>query len=221
MEKTFSGICLVALLAVAGAQMIRESEHGSIRGYGVQDLYSYRSDAINVTLKGATFSCVVNSTVKEVGFGLEIQQNIVNNYDWYGIALKKPSDSISMIDADFAVVIFGNTTIEAMNTFGAKSNGRPNKDTKNPIQATIIQPVPPLGIIAAWARALDVSSDETITLKEGQKYTLLYAYGKLDKNGVMQKHESANRGHTTITLPNDSAFNLCSLLILAVLQVLF
>ena len=222
MERPLSGICILAVLAVAGAQMVRESEHGSIRGYGVQDVYSYQSGMSNVTLKDATFSYAVDSTLKEAIFGLEIQQSVVDNYDWYGVALKKPSDSISMIDADFTVVFFNNYAIEAMNTFGAKTNGRPNKDTKNSIQLSEVS----LGKTRAfWYRALDTPSDETIALKEGQNYTLLYAYGKL-KNGVMQKHEGTNRGYTTIQLmshnpSDDSAFSLYTLLILSVLQLLF
>ena len=208
--KELWSICLVTFLAVTGAQVARETEHGSIRGYGVQEIYSYQAANKGYeTLDRATLYWNVSST--QVTFNLTIDPEVHEFYNWFGIGLKDPSDSVSMINADFAVVrnigligvLNNDVTVSQMNTFGYKNNSRPKNNTDNDLFNITSEFSTYTGKFwASWTRDLNTSTDETLNLTEGSTYTLLYAYGTI-KDYAIQPHSSSNRGYGEITLSND------------------
>lgn len=224
MEKTFSGICLVALLAVAGAQMIRESEHGSIRGYGVQDVYDYQATGwMTENLKDATLNWKYSNT--SITLNLTIDSSIVSKDMWYGIGLKDPNSGQGMQNGEFFVFKnLSNAHFQHMNTFSLTSKGgRPSNDTSAPNPTISVGPTVlsngDLNIV--WSKNLNTTvKGQTLNMTVGNSYTLLYAYGIM-KNEIIQDHGN-NCSSKTIKLANDSsATAIYSVLLLSLLQLFF
>ena len=225
MEKTFSGICLVALLAVVGAQVAYESEHGSIRGYGVQDVYDYQATGwMTEKLKSATLNWKYSNT--SITLNLTIDSSIVSNDMWYGIGLKDPNSGQGMQKGEFFVFKnLSNAHFQHMNTFSlTDKGGRPSNDSSSTPGPTIsvgpkILTNGDLNIV--WSKNLNTAvKDQTLNMTVGNKYTLLCAYGIM-KNETIQDHRS-NCSSTTIKLANDSsATAIYSVLLLSLLQLFF
>mmetsp|Transcript_11850 Transcript_11850/g.17334 ORF Transcript_11850/g.17334 Transcript_11850/m.17334 type:complete len:576 (-) Transcript_11850:28-1755(-) len=170
----------------------------------------------------------------EAEFQLTIDSSVVKDYDWYGVALKEPSSSVSMANAEYVVVKnLSNPTLQAMNTVNYTANGRPQNQTEDPYTEISYFIDSNINLVVKWTLPFSAFSNSTLSLKEGNNYTLLFAYGKMS-GGVIQKHEETDRGYGNITLSNDfvgnviipsndtdSSSNLCTLLILSVLQLLF
>jgi len=142
-----------------------------------------------------------------------------------------------MQDGDYAVLMLKNHSLFHMNTFNLTTKGgRPMNNTIPTFYGSIVKKTSNGGIMASWTRDLETLIDgQTINLVPSARYTLLYAFGKIDSNGTMQPHESTDRGYGNITLYNtfsgnayippnphhdDSAFGLCNLLSLLLFQVL-
>ena len=225
MEKTFSGICLVALLAVVGAQVAYESEHGSIRGYGVQDVYDYQATGwMTEKLKSATLNWKYSNT--SITLNLTIDSSIVSNDMWYGIGLKDPSSGQGMQKGEFFVFKnLSNAHFQHMNTFSLKDKGgRPSNDSSSTPGPTISVGPKVLSngdLNIVWSKELNTAvKDQTLNMTVGNKYTLLCAYGIM-KNETIQDHGS-NCSSTTIKLANDSsATAIYSVLLLSLLQLFF
>ena len=167
-----------------------------------------------------------------VVFNLTVDSEVTKDYDWYGFGLKRPSETVSMVKAEYFVLknlSFPN--LFHMNTFGYLNNNRPQNYAKKHFEITLYYFTPSNDLIFTWTKQLNTSANETLKLVSDKEYTLLFAYGKMS-DGVIQKHEGTNRGYGTITLSNtfsgvvtipsddESAFSLCTLLILSVLQVI-
>jgi len=187
MEKPFLFICLALILV-------------PVSSFYSCDLSSFQ-ERRGERLKDAVLWWDIFSSY--VDFTLCVSNRVADRYDWYGIALKEPTDQISMIDGDFTVVMFGNKTIRGMNTFSAKSNGRPQNDVRDPVKSEDIFSLDSSFVFAEWYRPISNKSDETIAIKEGKNYTLLYAYGNFDKDSVILKHDSYDIGYGNITLSSN------------------
>ena len=184
----------------------------------------------NETLKDAKLQWQV--LTDRVTFNLTVDSGVVSNYDWYGVALKESSDKLSMIDGDYVVVMLKNQSLFHMNTFGYSSNGRPQNDTAPVFIKNSSHVLGNGNLLVSWTRELGIRiPNQTLELKSGANYTLLYAFGKVEK-GVLEKHEKNNRGYGSILLSSDfsgkgkipdddSALSTFSLLALLLLQVAF
>ena len=187
------------------------------------------------TLKNATLEWQIRSS--QVIFNLTVDRVIVENHGWYGVALKELSYPVTMQDGEYAVLMLKNHSLFHMNTFNLTTKGgRPMNNTIPTFYGSIVKKTSNGGIMASWTRELETLIDgQTINLVPSARYTLLYAFGKIDSNGTMQPHESTDRGYGNITLYNtfsgnayippnphhdDSAFGLCNLLSLLLFQVL-
>ena len=208
MDKACLSIFVVALLGIAGAQ---SNKYGSIRGYGVQDVYDYQTTGWGQEkLDHATLEWKVSGS--KVTFNLTIQPEIHELYDWFGVGLKNPSSTVSMADADFAVVrnidvsstIISDPVVSHMNTFNSTGNGRPQNNTVKVFDSVSSgHSKSTFEIWVSWTRDLNTSiKEQTLNLTQGGNYTLLYAYGTI-KDYQIQHHYTTNRGYGNITLFNN------------------
>ena len=154
-----------------------------------------------------------------VMFNLEIDPSFTNDYDWYEIGLKSPSENFSMSYADYNVVMLKDQKITLMNTFDGSET-----PTKNTVNNTIIPlawgPTVHGTLSIIWTRDFQQASNQTIRILERYEYTLIYAYGKSSPSAA----KYGGKGHKTIYLgnsfPDDSALSVCSLLGLLAIQLI-
>jgi len=181
-------------------------------------------------LKHASLYWKVSSN--SVVFNLTIEPQVWKVYDWYGVGLKDSAEG-SMIDGDFAIIQslswdFSYPNLAHMNTFGYKKNKSPQKSTNYDFSEVTFGLTYSSEVSVSWVRELNKGvKNESLNLAEGSHYTLLWAYGKTQK-GVIQKHNSTDRGYARIQLSNgfygnatdEGASGLCVLALLAI-QVFF
>ena len=171
-------------------------------------------------------------------------QNIPFTVGWCGIGLKKPLQEPLervMIDAQYFIVnrtydfsIFNvQPSVLAMNTFHYPKNAHPQEDILNPIMlhsSEVFEEIGEYQYTGIWTVPFNASFNNTVELKPGGQYTLLFACGQHDIDGKMMKHNLTN--YVNITLSNDffgnatethegDASSLYYLLLLSVSQLLF
>mmetsp|Transcript_11853 Transcript_11853/g.17337 ORF Transcript_11853/g.17337 Transcript_11853/m.17337 type:complete len:741 (-) Transcript_11853:772-2994(-) len=228
---------LLFAYGLSNSSGIIQKHEGTNRGYGNITLSNDFGREMGLEiLKNARLQWRVSSVRAYpepcfVTFELTIIDLNVPKYLWYGIGIKEPSSEISMIDAEYFVigVYPDNELVGQGNTFGYTHNRAPRAEFYLVSSFSSYRHNSNSSLVVGWVAN---SLNSSIGFKEGNNYTLLWAYGGHHSYGQeLSKHNSSTRGYGSITLSNDfsgnatkaheEAFSLYNLLLLPALQLLF
>ena len=140
----------------------------------------------------------------KIQFTYTVDNSLKEDYGWVGVGLQKPGTS-GMTDSDIVNIIFGSDGVDSW----AKSSSRPEADTSLTDGAENLENFTTTegdtSVVFTWERALVTGDEWDHEIQEGQEFSIIYAWGKVDDNGKQLQHLTGNRGKKVVELSESTS----------------